>query len=85
MLTEHLLDAREMEPPEPFEKACDILAQLNPGEYLKMIHRRVPYPLFDTCNQLSLQHAVKEIAAQQYQVIIFFECDRIALQQEQLL
>lgn len=85
ILTEILLDARELEPPEPFERACDILAQLKPGEYLKMLHRRIPYPLLASCASLSLQHVVTALSPEQYQVVIFFDSDCVALKKAGLL
>ncbi len=85
MLTEHLLDAREMEPPEPFNKAVAILANMQQGEYLRMLHRRIPYPFFDACEPLSLEHEVKETSPNSFQIIIFFGCDREALEEKELV
>ena len=53
---EILLDASTMEPPEPLQRASLILQNLNAGQYLRMLHRRLPYPLFDTCNALAIEH-----------------------------
>ena len=44
MLVETTLDARDLAPPEPFDIATAILRQLQPGHYLRMLHRRVPLP-----------------------------------------
>ena len=85
MLIEHTLDASTMEPPEPFEKATAILAQMKPGEYLKMLHRRVPYPLFDFCKNFPLCHSVTEGAAVAYEIIIYFEDDKDLLKQAGIL
>ncbi len=51
-----LLDASDLEPPEPLQRAIDILKQLTPGQYLRMLHRRIPHPLFDACEQLGIEH-----------------------------
>ncbi|MBT4518890.1 MAG: DUF2249 domain-containing protein [Halieaceae bacterium] len=85
MPEELTLDAREMEPPEPFEKATAILRQLKPGQYLRMQHRRVPYPLFEFCKDLSLLHQVEEVAIAACEVIIYFPEDADALQREGVL
>ncbi len=53
---EILLDASAMEPPEPLQRATVILQQLEPGQYLRMLHRRLPYPLFDACKSLAIDH-----------------------------
>jgi hypothetical protein len=51
-----LLDATAMEPPEPLQKATLILQQLQPGQYLRMLHRQLPYPLFASCQQLDISY-----------------------------
>jgi TusA-related sulfurtransferase len=40
------IDARGLEPPEPFERAMEALADLPPGDTLTLILDRMPYPLF---------------------------------------
>jgi hypothetical protein len=74
-LTEHFLDAREMEPPEPFDKACAILASMQTGEYLRMLHRRIPYPLLEASKALQLEHKIEATAARSYTIIIYFADD----------
>jgi hypothetical protein len=85
LLVEVVLDAREMEPPEPFDRATEILRQLEPGQYLRMLHRRVPYPLFEFCRAMSLTHTVIEGGATLYVIIIYFPADEQALRQEGVL
>ena len=80
MLVETTLDARDMAPPEPFDKATAILRQLQPGQYLRMLHRRVPYPLFEFCQALSLAYSVNQDAAV-CEVIIYYPADEQALRQ----
>jgi uncharacterized protein (DUF2249 family) len=46
MATERSFDVRELEPPEPLELALDMAHSLWPGEYLRMLHRREPFPLY---------------------------------------
>ncbi len=74
-----------MEPPEPFDTATEILTKIQPGEYLEMLHRRVPYPLFDICTKLSLNHAVEEKGATNYRIIIYFDDDVMTLKAEGVL
>jgi len=85
MPVEVTLDARELEPPEPFERASEIVRQLQPGHYLRMLHRRVPYPLFDYCQPLSLDHAVIEDGDALYQILIYFPQDEQALRRAGVL
>ncbi len=74
-----------MEPPEPFDTATEILTKILPGEYLEMLHRRVPYPLFDICTKLSLNHAVEEKGSTNYRIIIYFDDDVMTLKAEGVL
>ena len=85
MLVEITLDARGMAPPEPFDQATAVLRQLQPGQYLRMLHRRVPYPLFEFCRGLSLAYAVQEEAVAACEIIIYFPADECALREEGVL
>ena len=48
---EHVLDARDLEPPEPLERALQVSASLGPGEYLRMLLHREPFPLYPLLDQ----------------------------------
>jgi hypothetical protein len=78
-LAEITLDAREMAPPEPFEKATAILRQLEPGQYLRMLHRRAPYPLFECCLEMGLAYAVLESTQVPCEIILYFPENEQAL------
>ena len=75
MLDEKFFDASEMEPPRPFEQALALLADLRPGEYLRMAHRMIPYPLFDYCNECQLGYRVLRGKAARYEVLIWNQQD----------
>ena len=81
-LHEFKLDAREMAHPEPFEKSTAILLTLNQGEYLRMLHWRIPYPLFDFCHAQKLDFVVNELNKDDYEIIIFFASDIKALTEQ---
>jgi len=44
---ERRLDVRDLEPPEPLERAVAALPGLGPGDYLHMLHRREPLLLYE--------------------------------------
>ena len=70
-----LLDATAMEPPEPLQKATLILQQLQPGQYLRMLHRQLPYPLFASCQKLDVSYrhfAGRQTDPQSKWVILFW-------------
>ena len=46
MAERRLIDGRDMEPPEPLERAMAELATLGPGEELVMLVRCEPLPLY---------------------------------------
>lgn len=75
MLDEKFLDASEMEPPVPFEQALALLADLHPGEYLRMAHRMIPYPLFDYCNECKLEYRAQPGETAKYDILIWHKQD----------
>ncbi len=47
-----LLDVRELEPPQPLERVLDGLSELAPGDRLRVILRREPFPLYGFLQRL---------------------------------
>jgi len=41
-----VIDARDLEPPEPFERVMEALSDLAPGDRIKLILNREPHPLY---------------------------------------
>jgi hypothetical protein len=58
MAMEQRIDVRELEPPEPLELGLDMAHKLRPGEYLRMLHRREPFPLYRLLTQDGFRHRV---------------------------
>ena len=52
----YILDARDMQHPEPLERAISILRVLDENSYLYMIHRMQPVPLIALANEHNLNH-----------------------------
>jgi TusA-related sulfurtransferase len=44
---DHPLDVSALPVPEPLERVLDALADLPPGDRLRVLHRREPFPLYD--------------------------------------
>jgi uncharacterized protein (DUF2249 family) len=42
----HVIDARNLEPPEPFERVMEALGTLEPGGQIMLILTREPFPLY---------------------------------------
>jgi len=85
VVRENLLDARLLEPPEPFVRACAILQGMKSGEYLRMRHRRVPYPLFDFCRDLGLCYTIINQDDIGCELVIYFESDSEPLKSQGVL
>jgi len=43
---EHYLDVSQLAPPEPLEEILSVLPALKTGHYLRVLHRREPFPLY---------------------------------------
>jgi len=49
---DHILDARDLPPPEPMERTLDALAQMPAEDRLLLRLPRQPFPLFDLLSRL---------------------------------
>lgn len=47
----HVVDARYMEPPEPFVKTMEMLDELKEGEKMLLLLYREPHPLYKVLRQ----------------------------------
>jgi uncharacterized protein (DUF2249 family) len=51
-----VIDAREWEPPRPFEETMEALCRLQPGEKVRLIVGREPLPLYRVLEQNGYAH-----------------------------
>lgn len=63
MSKEIVLDVHNLPPPAPMEAAMDALDKLANGEYIKMIHRMQPFPLYGILVENGFNYKVQEGAA----------------------
>ena len=75
MPEEILLDACDLEPPEPFERATETLAELQPGQYLKLVIPRRPRLLYPWLEQHGFLEYTRETAPDRHEVYIWHESD----------
>ena len=54
--TEILIDARWLEPPEPMEKVMQALSLLRPGQSIRLLLHREPFPLYSLLAERGYQH-----------------------------
>ncbi len=65
------LDVRDLEPPEPFQRALDALAMLQPGRQLRMLHHREPFPLYAILHERGFTHRTTQLTDGSYEVLIW--------------
>ena len=53
---EILVDARGLEPPEPFEKVMDAISDMGPGDMVLMLLEREPHPLYRVLDRNGYEH-----------------------------
>ncbi len=51
-----VIDARELEPPEPFERVIDALSTLGRDEQVLLILKREPFPLYRFLEQNNCEY-----------------------------
>lgn len=53
-----IIDARGLEPPEPFERALEALAELEAGQQFTLLLDRLPHPLIRVLERDGYSHDV---------------------------
>ena len=57
--SEILIDARGLEPPEPMERVMQTLALLRPGQSIRLLLHREPFPLYPLLAERGYRHATR--------------------------
>ena len=75
---ERLLDVSELEPCEPLERTLAACSELTAGEYLRVLHRREPYPLYGLLDKQGLAHHTRSGADTSCEILIWHSDDVVA-------
>lgn len=75
MPAERLIDVSELDAPEPFEAALQLVSQLKKGEYIRMLHRKQPLPLIEILSKQGYECHVKPGHKTQWEIIIWNKND----------
>ena len=67
---EIVLDARGLEPPEPMERVLQTLALLRPGQAIRLLLHREPFPLYPLLAQRGCGHASHRAPDGSYVILI---------------
>lgn len=69
--TPHVVDARYMEPPEPFTKTMEMLDTLKEGEKMLLLLFREPHPLYRVLKQNGHVYEVELVADGTFEILIW--------------
>jgi uncharacterized protein (DUF2249 family) len=67
---EKLVDARWLPPPEPMERVLDALDTLAPGDHIRLLIHREPYPLYDILRAWGYRHSTQMLDDGSYEIVI---------------
>lgn len=71
MEQERVLNVSELEPPEPMEKILDATEILTPGQYLRVLHNREPFPLYSILEENGFKHRIQEGRETLFEIFIW--------------
>ena len=67
----HVVDARYMEPPEPFVQTMEMLDTLKPGEKMLLLLFREPHPLYKVLMQNGYSYESELLADGTFEILIW--------------
>ena len=70
MIQEVLVDGRWRMPPEPMEQVLAALDQLRPGQRIRFLLHREPYPLYGILKEMGYSHTTHPLADDCYEILI---------------
>lgn len=72
---ELLIDVSEFDPPKPFQDVVQLVLNMKKGQYIRMLHRKKPYPLLEMLQKEGYMCVVKAGKNSQWEVIIWNKND----------
>ncbi|MBK8537012.1 MAG: DUF2249 domain-containing protein [Candidatus Competibacteraceae bacterium] len=69
-LAEIVVDGRGLEHPEPLERVLAALDELQPGQQLRFLIHRQPYPLYDILHRHHYRYEVTEVTDGNFEILI---------------
>ena len=76
MSREILLEVHELAAPQPMELVLDALDQLVPGEYIRMVHRMQPFPLYKILDENGFRYKVAPGEISAFDIYIWHAKDK---------
>lgn len=68
---QHVVDARYMEPPEPFVQTMEMLDTLKPGEKMLLLLFREPHPLYKVLRQNGYTYETELVGDGTFEILIW--------------
>lgn len=68
--TPHVVDARFMEPPEPFVHTMEMLDSLQPGEKMLLLLYREPHPLYQVLTRNGHAYSTELLPDGTFEILI---------------
>jgi len=75
MKQEVLIDGRWLMPPEPMEKVLMALDLLRPGQHIRFLLHREPYPLYGILENMGYTHRTHLLEDGSYEILIEARAD----------
>ena len=69
-IDEILIDARGLEPPQPMERVMQTLALLRPGQSIRLLLHREPFPLYPILTERGYRYDTRMEADGSYVILI---------------
>lgn len=70
-VSEIVVDGRGLAPPEPMEKVLAALDALEPGQRVRFLIHRQPYPLYDILRRYRYRFETTAIADGDFEILIW--------------
>jgi len=75
---EIVVDVHELQPPEPMQRVLDALDTLMDGQYLKIIHRMQPFPLYDILSDNGFKYKATDGEVSVFDIYVWRAKDKTA-------
>jgi len=72
---ERLLDVSELEPCEPLQRTLAALQTLAQGDYLRVVHRREPHPLYPLLEKSGFRWHTRKGGKAGFEILIWRQDD----------
>ena len=69
--SEIVVDGRGVEPPEPMERVLAALDRLEPGQQVRFLIHRQPYPLYDILRRYHYRYETTAVADGHFEILIW--------------